>query len=97
MLNTVKVKPEVIALCSVKAERAEDLTSEEVKNLIHWCDWQTESLWDGMNLQEILNVYRVSAEWEDFESWTQEEGDIARKAWNSVVRPENRLILLNNG
>ena len=45
MLNTVKVKPEAIALCSVKAERAEDLTSEEVKNLMHWCNWQTESLW----------------------------------------------------
>lgn len=95
MLKTVKVTPAALALCGVKAERVENLTREEIKSLMSWCDYQTESLWDDMNLQEILNVYRVSADWEDFESWAQEEGDIARKAWNKVVRKENHLKLLD--
>jgi hypothetical protein len=83
-------------LCGVKARYAEDLTREETATLMNWCDWQNESLWDGMNLQEILNVYRVSSIWEDFQSWTEEEGDKARRAWNRVVRPQNHLILLGD-
>ena len=92
--RAVQVKPDILALCAVKAAHAEDLTREEIASLMNWCDYQQEDLWDGMNLQEILNVYRVSAEWENFESWAIEQGDVARKAWNGVVRPINRLNLI---
>lgn len=95
-LVTVPVSDKALALCDVKVERAEDLDRDQTSSLMAWCDCQTESLWDDMTLQEILNVYRVSAEWDTFECWTQEEGDVARKAWNRVVRPQNRLRLLSS-
>lgn len=72
---------------------AGQLSREQVVHLMSWCDYQTESLWDGMTLQEILNVYRVSAVWENFEGWVEQEGDVARRAWNAVVRPSNHLEL----
>jgi hypothetical protein len=72
---------------------AGDLTRQQIEHLMSWCDYQAEDLWDGMNLQEILNVYRVSAVWENFEGWAEEEGDVARCAWNAVVRPINHLTL----
>jgi hypothetical protein len=92
--KTVPVKPQVLALCGVKASSADKLTREEIGYLMNWCDHQTEALWDGMSLQEILNVYRASAEWENFEAWTEARGNEARRAWNAVVRPKNRLRMV---
>lgn len=92
MVKPVKVSPAVLALCFVKAELASELTREETQSLMNWCDYQRESLWEDMNLQEILNVYRVSAEYDSFEGWESEDSDAARKAWNRVVRPANRLV-----
>jgi hypothetical protein len=92
-MKTIKVKPKVLALCAVKAERASDLTREETESLMRWCDCQQESLWDGMSLQEILNVYRVSAEWDRFEDWTEADWKSAYLAWNSaVIDPGNQML-----
>jgi hypothetical protein len=90
--------PQVVAvpdgtLCAIAAERATDLTREETAILMGWCDLQTESLWDGMSLQSILNVYRASAEWVTWEGWREEEFDAAGLAWDAaVVEPGNRLL-----
>lgn len=85
-----------LALCPVKALLADLMTREEAAALMRWCDCQTESLWDDMSLQEILNVYRVSAEWDTWESWRQEEFDAAGLAWNrAVISPGNHLMNAN--
>lgn len=93
MPKSIEVAPAVLALCSVKAILASDLTRQEAADLMHWCDWQTESLWDNMSLQEILNVYRVSAEWDTWECWSQEDRKAAHAAWNrAVIKSGNRMM-----
>jgi hypothetical protein len=91
-VKSVFVAPHILNLCFVKAARADELTRDEVAGLMRWCDCQREDLWDGMSLQEILNVYRRSAEFETWESWEQEEPGAARDAWNEVVKLENQLV-----
>lgn len=90
--HVVEIPEKFLEHCAVKAKTADELSREEISSLMNWCDWQRESLWDGMNLQEILNVYRVSAQWESWESWEQEDPAAAVKAWNRVVREKNHLI-----
>lgn len=65
--------------------RAENLTRDETATLMAWCDLQTESLWDKMSLQEILNVYRATSEWTTFEAWAEEDWRAAYAAWNRAV------------
>jgi len=72
---------------------ASRLNREQAATLMGWCDCQSESLWDGMTLQEILHVYHVSIEHLTFEDWAEECGDVARHAWNAVTKPENWLVL----
>lgn len=75
----------------VKEMRADRLTLDQIEHLVHWCGMQDGNLWEGMTLQEIVNVYRISAEYENFESFAEQEGDNARKKWNAVVRTHNQL------
>lgn len=92
MIKTVKVDPKFLALCGVKAPVASQMTREETAILMNWCDSQREDLWDGMSLQEILNVYRATAEWDNFEGWAEEDWNSAYKAWNSaVIDPGNKM------
>ena len=72
---------------------ASQLNREQMTDLMAWCDYQDESLWDGMTLQEILNVWHISINYYSFEGWAQEEGDKARKQWNRVTYPANHLRL----
>ena len=93
MVNTVQVSKKILELCSVKARIVDELTRDEIKDLMYWCDCQSESLWDGMSLQEILNVYRASAEWDTFESWAEEDWIAAYNAWNSaIINPRNLML-----
>ena len=60
---------------------------------MHWCDCQSESLWAAMSLQEILNVYRASAEYVTWEGWASEDWKAAHAAWNrAIIDPENKMI-----
>ncbi|WKT94529.1 hypothetical protein QYR01_10520 [Brucella anthropi] len=91
-MKTIKVHPKLLHLCAVKVENAADMSREETAALMNWCDCQTESLWDHMSLQEILNVYRVSAEWDTWEDWAQDDPQDARYMWNkAVIDPENKM------
>jgi hypothetical protein len=74
---------------------ASKLTREEIARIMNWCDHQAEDLWDGMTLQDILNVWHISRDWDTFEDWAMEEGDIARKAWNSVVQDHKQHLSLH--
>jgi len=91
MTKTVKVEPRHLELCAVKAETVQDLSFDEFDALKNWCDFQIYGLWADLTVQEVLNVYRVSAEYISFEDWLQEEPEAAIKAYNSVVQPSNRL------
>lgn len=91
-LHTVEADPKAIALCSVKAARADLLTLEEAGDLAHWAGCQTCDLWDSMNLQEILNVYRASAAWGTWEDWAAVDWRAAYAAWDgAVIDPGNRM------
>lgn len=91
--KTISVPPDVLALCFVKAERAEALTRDEVASLMVWCDYQREDLWTDMSLQEILNVYRATAEYDSFEGWAEEDREAAHAAWNrAVISPGNKMM-----
>lgn len=79
----------------IKSKLASDLDREETTILMGWCDCQREDLWSGMKLQDILNVYHVSSEWLTWEGWAEDEGDIARKAWNSVVGDAGQHMILH--
>lgn len=88
----ITVSPKALALCSVKSAKASDLTRDEAADLMAWCDCQTEDLWDGMTLQEILNVYRASAEYVTWEDWAMDDRRAAHKAWNAaVIAPGNKM------
>jgi hypothetical protein len=92
MTKTIKVAPEVLKFCGVKASKAADLTLEDAEHLMNWCNCQTASLWDNMSLQEILNIYRSTAEYETFEGWADEDWKSAYKAWNrAVINPGNKM------
>ncbi len=94
-MKTIKVSRKVLELCFVKAEHASDLDREQTANLMAWCDCQSEDLWTDMTLQEILNVYRVSAEWNTFEDWADADRETAHEAWNSaVIDPGNQMTKL---
>jgi hypothetical protein len=96
-LKTIAVPPSVLALCAVKSARAADLTREETAALMGWCDWQREDLWENMSLQEILNVYRATAEYDSFEGWAEEDCAAAHAAWNAaVIDPSNRMVPLQS-
>jgi len=88
-MHSVRVTAHSLRHCSIKTRRAEDLSREEAANLMYWCDGQNESLWDELCLQEILNVYRVSHAWEDWQSWASEEPAKACAAWNKATRRAN--------
>jgi hypothetical protein len=90
-MKTISVSPKILGMCSVKARKASDLTLDECQSLKTWCDWQAASLWEGLNLQEILNVYRATAQYETLEGWAEEDWRAAYKAWNRAVRPENHM------
>lgn len=95
-VKTVKVPECFEKHLSIKTAFASNMTRGDVSNLMFWCDFQCESLWDGMSTQEILNVYRASAEWETWEGWAEEDFDSARKAWNeAVIDPGNEMLPRN--
>lgn len=97
MAKTIKVEPKVLFHCYVKAERAELMTRDEVVGLMGWCDCQAEDLWEDMSLQEILNVYRATAEYDTFEGFAEEDWKSAYKAWNrAVINPNNKMIPRHN-
>lgn len=91
--KTVDVaKANVRWLGVVTARSAADLSLEMIEVLVSWCGWQRSDLWDGLSLQEILNVYRATAEWDNFEGWAEEDWRAAYKAWNSaVINPGNKM------
>lgn len=93
MIKTIEVSDTVIALCNVTSKLASEMSIDEASSLLNWCSYQDSSLWEGMSLQEILNVYRVSAVWLNWEAWAEEDWEAAYEAWNSaVIDPKNKLI-----
>lgn len=91
-MKTVEVSDKDLALCGIKSKLASDLNIEEVQALINWCNWQDSDLWVDMSLQEILNVYRASAKWVDWQYWAEEDREAAHKAWNeAVIDPGNQM------
>lgn len=92
-IKSVQVSAKALSLCAVKAEFAHQLGRDETAALMAWCDCQAEDLWMDMSLQEILNVYRASAEYDTWSGWASTDRTAAHKAWNAaVIDPGNRMV-----
>lgn len=92
-MKTIALTANQSANLAVKAQAVADLTLEDCRMLARWADCQSAYLWDDMNLQEILNVYRVSYEWDTWEGWAEEDRPASHRAWNSaVIDPGNRMV-----
>ena len=79
-------------LGAIKAVTAAELKLEEVQLLVTWCSFQDSNLWDTLSLQEILNVYRATIEWDTFEDWAESDWKEAYAAWDAaVIDPENKM------
>jgi len=90
----VDVNPDHLKHCAIKSASVMDMTWEEMGVLRNWCSYQSSDLWDDMSIQEILNVYRVSAEWLTWEGWAVEEPFEAKQAWNrAVIDPGNAMVI----
>lgn len=93
MTHTIDVPITQKVFLHIKTDRASNLTREDVQRLMNWCDHQTEALWDDMTLQEILNVYRVSAAYDNWEGWLQDDRAAAIEAWNkAIIDPGNMMV-----
>lgn len=91
--KAVQVKDTVLTHCAVKAALVNQLTIEECEALVNWCNCQQSDLWEDLSLQEILNVYRASAEWDTWEAWAKEDWEVAYAAWNeAVIDPGNHMM-----
>lgn len=91
--HAIEVPANVIKHCAVKAAYATDLNLEEIEALAYWCNCQSSDLWDDMSLQEILNVYRATAEWDTFEAWANEDWEAAYAAWNAAVIDDGNKLM----
>jgi hypothetical protein len=90
--HSVTVSIGTLALCEIKSRYAHQMTRDEMQALSNWCDWQDESLWDDMELQEILNVYRVSAKYVTWQGWVEESPRAAKRAWNQAIYNNHNLM-----
>ncbi len=92
IIKPVAVDEKALALCVAKGAVVGDLTLDEMEAVVNWCGFQRSDLWDGLTLQEILNVYRISAEYETWEGWAQEDRRGAHVGWNrAVIHFGNRM------
>lgn len=91
--KVVQVHDKVLEHCAVKAAYVEQLTIEEAEALVNWCSHQQSDLWEDLSLQEILNVYRATAEWDTFEAWAAEDWEAAYAAWNAAVIDEGNQMM----
>ena len=89
----VQVSDKVLKHCAVKAMYADQLKLEECEALVNWCNCQSSDLWEDMSLQEILNVYRATAEWDTFEAWASADWEAAYAAWNAAVIDEGNTMM----
>lgn len=88
----VQISDKVLEHCAVKAMYADQLKFEELQALVNWCNCQSSDLWEDMSLQEILNVYRTTAEWDTFEAWASADWEAAYAAWNAAVIDEGNQM-----
>lgn len=68
---------------------AGNLFFEEISLLIEWTEYQDSRLFDGLTLQELLNLYRISAEHGDIDAWFEEDPEAALIGYNSAVNSDN--------
>ena len=89
-MKTVQVNPFYFADMEVKTESASALSLIESERLAGWCRIHSRHLWEDLNLQQILNVYRACANgaWSSFEAWYHADSDEAMIAWNDAINPD---------
>lgn len=75
----------------IKVRDASLMTVEDLRQLVRWCDNQTESLWrpgDGdLTAAQILACYHAAheADYPGMDEWWSEAPDAARSAWLRIV------------
>lgn len=96
MTNYIVLTDEQIENLDFNIIDADDLRFEEISILIEWTEPQDERLFTDLNLQEILNLYRVSVDHGDIDEWFEEDPEGALEGYNSAVNPGNELKVNSN-
>lgn len=71
---------------------ASELLFQDIVLLLDWCSMQDDNMFIDLSLQELLNLYRISHNWEDFDMWFNEEPKAALNAYNAAVDESNRMF-----
>lgn len=91
MTNFIYMNEEQTANLEFDIADASDLRYEEISIIIEWADAQDPRLFEDLNLQELLNLYRISVDRGDIDNWFEEDPEGAVVAYNSAVNPDNVL------
>lgn len=79
----------------IQQSQAADLSRDDLAALVNWSNCQEPGLINDLTTQELLNVYRMSAEYDTVVDWLAEKGNFAVRAFNHVVRPAAHINLMN--
>lgn len=60
------------------------MTLEEARQIVAWCNFQDEGLWDDLTLTGIVALYNASHEYDTFEAWLECEEFAAKNAYETV-------------
>lgn len=71
---------------------ADDLIFEEICLLFEWAENHITNWFDGLFLQEILNLYRASADYTDLDEFSRDDPIGFVTMYNNSVAEENQLI-----
>ena len=58
--------------------------ADELRDAASWCGFERESVWDSMTAEQILTVYRLSADWISLSGWAEEDPTSFREAFRGA-------------
>lgn len=67
------------------ARKAENLTLEQLEQLVTWCGWHISAHFENLKLQSILDLYNASSNYDSIEGWLEEQGKRAERIYNRIV------------
>lgn len=91
-MNFIELTEQQTANLDFDIKDASELLFQEIAILFEWAEEQDSEFFIDLSLQEVLNVYRVSADYEDFEEFLDLNPEKAVVAYNSAVNEDNQMV-----
>ena len=92
-MNFIELTEKQTANLDFEIKDASELLYQEIAIIFEWAEEQDSDFFVDLSLQEVLNVYRVSADYEDFEEFLEMNSEKAVEAYNSAVAEDNRIVV----